>query len=294
MRKWDPEVALELIERERRHDVCRRADDGVGPRSTRRPSATTTLEPSRPGRRRRGRRRPSSCAGSERAPPRPGDVDGLRPHRDVVAASPRSRGADYARRPDSVGVPVPGVRRPHRRRDRRSTSRPAMPGEVWIQRPERRARATGTGRRRRPPRSPTAGCTPATSAGSTTRIPLHRRPRQGHHHPRRREHRERRGRGRALRAPSGRRCGGLRVPAPDARRGGRCGGVCSARARPSTADELRDHVAERLAAFKVPRTSGSAPSPSPQPRGQGAEARAARADDWFLRLVSRPRAQVRR
>ena len=71
--------------------------------------------------------------------------------------------------------------------------------------------------------------------------------------------------------------------------------VCVRPGTTVTAEELREHVAQRLAAFKVPahvyfRHRG----PSPQPRRQGAQARAARAGDWFVRLVSRPRARGRR
>ena len=50
-----------------------------------------------------------------------------------------------------------------------STSLPGVPGEVLVRGPERDARATGTVRTRPRPRSPTAGCAPATSRSSTTR-----------------------------------------------------------------------------------------------------------------------------
>ena len=114
-------------------------------------------------------------------------------------------GVDYQRKPDSVGVPVPVVRRQGRRRrgqrraGRRASASSGSRAPTW-------SRATGASRRR-PPRAFVERLVPHRRRRAPRRrgLRLHRRPRQGHGHPRRRERLLRRGRGRAVRAPRGHR-----------------------------------------------------------------------------------------
>ena len=92
----------------------------------------------------------------------------LRPHRDVVGHDAERRAATTWRKPDSVGVPVPVVRREGRGRRRRHPA-DRRGRRAVDQGPERREglleQAGGDGE----PASPTAGSTRATSPGSTTR-----------------------------------------------------------------------------------------------------------------------------
>ena len=201
MHKWDPERALELIERERVTDFGgvpamvwqvlehRRLRDATTSRASRR-SATAARPP-----------RPSwSAASSEHFPARmPGNGYGLTETSSVTTHERRR--ATTQRKPDSVGAAGRRSCDVQRRRRRRRTTLPAGEvGELWIKgpnvvkgywnKPEATARdlrrRLAAHRRPRPPRR--------------RGLRLHRRPRQGHGHPRRRERLLRRGRGRALRA----------------------------------------------------------------------------------------------
>ena len=91
---------------------------------------------------------------------RVGNGFGLTETSSLTSFLPHEEAAEHA---DSVGFAMPVVRpRDRRARPGDGRRRAARP------RPERRRRATGTSPRRRPRRSSTAGCTPATSAASTT------------------------------------------------------------------------------------------------------------------------------
>ena len=105
------------------------------------------------------------------------------------------------------------------------------------------------------------------------RLLLHRRPQEGADHPRRLQRLPAGDRGGALRAPGGRRGGGDRHPAPDARRGGRRRRGAASPARASTPDELRAFVKERVAAYKYPRHVWLVDALPKGPTGQDPQAR---------------------
>ena len=119
---------------------------------------------------------------------------------ETTSAVVINSGADYFDHPDSVGRPVLGDRRAHRR-PRTAGLPDGSIGEVWVRGPEHRqrlleqARGHGGGVHRRlvPQRRPR----PPRRRG----LRLRRRPAEGRRHPRRRERVLRRGRGRAVRAP---------------------------------------------------------------------------------------------
>ena len=84
------------------------------------------------------------------------------------------------------------------------------------------------------------------------RLPLHRRPAEGHDRVGRREHRQLRGRTGAVRAPG---CVEVAVIGRPDERGARCRSrvVVLARVPTVTADELIEHCRGQLAKFKVPK-----------------------------------------
>ena len=162
MRKWDPEVALDLIERERRHQLAGVPTMVVGARELARRSRSRDLSSLRSLGGGGAARRPSSPPGRA-SPARARRRHRLRHDRDVVAR-PRSSAAPTTprarqRRRTRPGCEVRIVDDDGRRRARAAS--PARSGS----RARPSCRATGIGRRPPPRRSPTAGCTPATSAG---------------------------------------------------------------------------------------------------------------------------------
>ena len=106
------------------HDLRRRARDGVaGARSRRRSRRATSRACSRSATAARPRR-PSSCGASKQLFPgrTPSNGYGLT---ETSSVTTMNSGVDYQRKPDSVGVPVPVVRRARRRRRRQRRCRPA-------------------------------------------------------------------------------------------------------------------------------------------------------------------------
>ena len=259
MRKWDPALALDIIERERVTGVS-----GV-------PTMVWDLvnDPSIEGRDLTSLR--SIGGGGAASPPEllrriqrvlPGRGAGTGYGMTESSALATSiGGADYAERPTSVGVPVPivdvGIF------DDDGNELPVGEvGEIWIARLDDRARllapARGDGgdvhRRVAALRRPR----PHRRGG----LRLHRRPGQGHGDPRWREHRQPRGRGGAVRPPGCARGSGVPGAPPDARRGGRRRGApASGRGRDRSTNCVRTRPGSSPRS-RCRRTSGCAPSRS--------------------------------
>ena len=200
MHKWDAGAGARADRARADHDLRRRAGDGVaGARVTPTSRRATSRACSRSATAARPPR-PSSCGASRRCSPaaRRRNGYGLT---ETSSVTTLNSGVDYLRKPDSVGVPVAGVRREGRRRRRATTSPTGEVGELWIQGPERREGLLEQARGDRAERSRDGWLHERRRRPHRRRgLRLHRRPRQGHGHPRRRERLLRRGRGRAVRA----------------------------------------------------------------------------------------------
>jgi long-chain acyl-CoA synthetase len=134
---------------------------------------------------------------------------------ETSAITTTNNSVDYQRKPDSVGVSVPIC--DVRVMDEKGREVPqGEVGELWIHGPNHHG-----------------GLAPLRRSGPHRRrgLRVHPRPRQGHADPRRRERLLRGGRGRALRPPRGHGRGGGRNRPSRAGRGGGGGGSAAARAR---------------------------------------------------------------
>ncbi len=249
MYKWDPERALELIERERvttiggvpamiwqllespsfeKTDLSSVKAIGYGGAPAP-PELVRRIEEFLPG------RMPSNGWGMT----------------ETSSTASSNNGVDYIAKPTSCGPPLPindvlivdedGNEQPQ-----------GTAGELWVRGTQRRegllAQARGHGgelRRRR------LAAHRRHRVARRRGLHLHHRSREGHDHPRRRERVLRRGRGRVVRASGGDRL--CRVRIPHEVLGEEVAAVVLLRGRASaTENELQVHVRERLASFKVP------------------------------------------
>ena len=291
MRKWDPATAVELIEREHvtslsgvpamvwelldapnlgEHDISSLTSLGGGGAAA--PSEIVRkAERLLPGR--------AMSTGY-----------GLTETSSLVTSN---SGADYARRPDRVGVPVPVCRL--RIVDELGIDvAPGEPGEVWINGPN-----VVKGYWRRPEETAATFVDGWVHSGDIGRIDD-----EGFLSivDRAKDIIIRGGENVAsveveaalFEYPAVADAAAIAVPHPVL--GEEVGAVVCVRPGTTvTAEELREHVAQRLAAFKVPAHVYFRTEALPRnPAGKVLEARAARAGDWFVRLVSRPRARGRR
>ena len=196
---------------------------------------------------------------------------------ETASVATSNAGAGYLSHPSSVGRAAPTVEiqivdadgKPRAdRRERRDRAARPDDHEPRLLEPARRDRRRDAARRLVPQRRhrlPRRG-----------RLPLPRRPGQGHDHPRRRERVLRRDRARALRAPRRPRRRGRRRAAPRARRGGQGRRAAAPRVddhRRGRARVLRGAARELQGAGVRRAARRAAPA---QPRGQGPEERAAR------------------
>ena len=171
---------------------------------------------------------------------------------ETASVATSNTGDDYGTHPDSVGRPAPTVEIEVVDADGAPVATGAT-GEIWLRgaddhaprvlEPARRDRRGDHPRRLVPQRR--------HRPLRRRRVPLPRRPGEGHDHPGRRERVLRRDRAGAVRASRRRRRRGRRRPAQGARRGGQGGRAAQARLD-RTAEDLRAYCSERLANFKVP------------------------------------------
>ena len=252
MHKWDAGRALELIERERVTTF------GGVPAMVWQVLESPRLRNARHLERAVDRLRRRAGGARARAPHRGSCSPGRTPSNgygltETSSVTTMNSGVDYQRKPDSVGVPVPVVRREGRRRRRRRRSPIGEVGELWIKGPNvvkgywEQARGD-RGRRSRDGWLHSGDVARVDDEGFVYIVD--------------------RAKDMVIRGgenvycveveaalfehPDGRRRRGDRHPAPGARRGGRRGRARSRRARPRPRTSSQAHVAERLAAFKVP------------------------------------------
>ena len=251
MYKWNPERALELIERERVTMFVGVPTMIVGS------ARVAGLRPPRhlePAERRRRRRACSARAGAPRRQELPQRPSGhrLRDDRDqrLRAAELPATTTCASRR--SAGRVLPILRGARHRRRTAAPLAPGEVGEIWFRgaEPDPRLLEQAGGDRRDDRRRLAAQRRhrPHRRRG----LRLRRGPRQGHGPARRREHLLRRGRGRPLRAPRRVRGGGLRRAPPAPRRGGGGRRLPEAPEPASTSTSCAATSRAHLAAFKVP------------------------------------------
>ena len=260
MYKWNPERALELIERERVTNFV-----GV-------PTMSWDLLESPDFAKRDTSSLRRVGGGGAPAPPelvkridnsfakgRPDIGYGMT---ETNAYGPQNTGDDYVRKPTQRGPHRAGRRGARRPTTTAARSAGGEVGEIWFRgpQPDPRLLEQARGHRRDDRRRLAAQRRhrPHRRRG----LRLRRGPRQGHGDPRRREHLLRRGRGGDLRAPGGVRGGRVRPAARAARRGGRGGGPPASRARSSATGELQAHLREAARGVQGAEPSSSSPSGS--------------------------------